>query len=73
MPLIQIELTAGRTPAQKAAIARAVTEAMVVHGESTPASVWVMFRDVAPHDWASGGTMLSARAAPPASNGGNNR
>ncbi len=71
MPLIQIELTTGRTPAQKAAIAKAVTEAMVEHGDSTPASVWVVFRDVAPHDWASGGTMLSARGAPPANDSSN--
>jgi 4-oxalocrotonate tautomerase len=67
MPTIHVELFEGRTVAQKAAAAKAITEACVQTLGAKPESVDVIFRDVARHDWASGGKLWSeAAAAPPA-------
>jgi 4-oxalocrotonate tautomerase len=64
MPTIHVELFEGRTPQQKAALARELTEACVrVLGGSGDA-VDVIFRDVARHDWATGGVLWSEKAPP---------
>ncbi|NRF65556.1 4-oxalocrotonate tautomerase [Aquincola sp. S2] len=63
MPTIHVELFEGRTVAQKAALAKEITEACVrVLGGSGDA-VDVIFRDVARHDWATGGRLWSERSA----------
>lgn len=59
MPVIRIELSAGRTQVQKQQVATAVTEAMVKFCQCTPQSVHVVFDDVAPSDWAVAGRFLS--------------
>jgi 4-oxalocrotonate tautomerase len=67
MPAIHVELFEGRTADQKRALAQALTDA-VVKTLGVPAdSVDIVFRDVARHDWATGGTLWSERtpAAPP--------
>lgn len=61
MPYVKIELVKGRTEAEKAAVAKAITEAMVTHAGAKPETVWVVFQDVAKEDWASGGTLMSKR------------
>jgi Uncharacterized protein, 4-oxalocrotonate tautomerase homolog len=61
MPYIRIELLQGRTQEQKAAIARAVTDALVEHGQASPQSVFVVFEDVAAENWATGGVLISQR------------
>ena len=68
MPTIRIELFEGRTPQQKADLAREITEACVRVLGGKPDSVDVLFFDIARHDWASGGTLWSDRpaASPPA-------
>jgi 4-oxalocrotonate tautomerase len=62
MPHVTIELLAGRTEEQKAAVARAVTEALQAHAGAAPASTSIVFRDVAKENWASGGELMSAKA-----------
>lgn len=64
MPYVRIELIEGRTEDQKAAIAQAVTQAMVEHGGANPQSVFVVFEDVAPQNWAVSGTLIARRPKP---------
>lgn len=59
MPVVRIELSAGRTQEQKKATAVAVTEAVVRHCGCTPESVHVVFVDVSNSDWAVAGRLLS--------------
>ncbi len=61
MPYVRIEILEGRTEDQKAAIAASVTQALVEHAGANPQSVFVVFQDVAPQDWATGGTLVSRR------------
>ncbi len=59
MPYIKIEMLAGRTKDQKAALAQAITDAMVQHADAKRESVWVAFVDLAHEDFAIGGTLLA--------------
>ena len=63
MPLIRVELFAGRSAEQKRALAQALTEATVRTLECKPEAVDVMFFDVQRSDWATGGQPWSERAA----------
>lgn len=58
MPVIKIELSAGRTQAQKQQVADDVTKSMVERCGCTPESVHVVFVDVKPSDWAVAGKFL---------------
>lgn len=64
MPTIRIELFEGRTPQQKAALARDITEACVRVLGSSADSVDVLFFDIARQDWASGGVLWSDKSPP---------
>jgi 4-oxalocrotonate tautomerase len=64
MPYVHIDLTEGRTAEQKQALSRAITEAFVAHAGVKKESVWVVFRDVAPSDWAVGGELLDTPKPP---------
>jgi 4-oxalocrotonate tautomerase len=64
MPLIRVELFEGRTPEQKRALARALTETTCRVLGAKPDSVDVMFFDIARHDWASAGVLWSDKAPP---------
>lgn len=59
MPIIRIEMFEGRTIEQKRACAAAVTEAFIGACGGTPASVTIVFQDVARHDWAVAGRLTS--------------
>ena len=64
MPTIRIELFEGRSPEQKAALAREVTDACVRVLGSSPSGVDVLFYDIAKSNWATGGVLWS-EAPPP--------
>lgn len=64
MPAIHVELFEGRTIEQKRALAQALTDAVVKTLGGSPEAVDIVFRDVARHDWATGGTPWSDRAPP---------
>jgi len=49
----------GRTPAQKAELARAITEAVVKIARTTPEATTVIFEDVPKENWATGGVLAS--------------
>jgi 4-oxalocrotonate tautomerase len=59
MPVIRIEMFEGRSNDQKRACAEAVTRAWCDTCGGTPASVTVIFSDVAKSDWATGGKLAS--------------
>ena len=59
MPLIRIEMWPGRTHAQKAELARVITEAMVTIAHTTPEATIIVFDDVAKENWAQGGVLAS--------------
>ena len=64
MPTIHVELFEGRTVEQKRALAKELTEATVRVLGGSADGVDVIFRDVARHDWATGGTLWSDQAKP---------
>ena len=61
MPTIRIELFEGRTPQQKAALAREVTEACVRVLGGSADSVDLLFYDIRREDWATGGVFWSEK------------
>ncbi len=59
MPIIRIDMWPGRTKAQKAELARVITEAVVSIAHTTPDATIVIFQDIAKEDWAQGGVLAS--------------
>lgn len=62
MPLIHANILAGRSHAQKAAFAKAVTEAAVAHLGVPATAVRVVFHEIEPTDWFTAG---EPKAPPP--------
>ena len=61
MPIVKIELYAGRTKEQKAELAKAITDAVVTIARTTADETIVIFTDVERENWAKGGTLASER------------
>lgn len=59
MPIITVDMFAGRTVEKRAEIAKALTTAFVEATGAKPQSVHVILRDVAKSDWCVGGEMCS--------------
>jgi len=59
MPTIRVEMFEGRTPEQKQAFVKAITQATVDTLGGSPESVQVVIYDVSKSDWASGGLLWS--------------
>jgi len=59
MPVVRVSMHSGRTPAQKAELARAITEAVVKIARTTPEATTVIFEDVPRENWATGGVLAS--------------
>ena len=59
MPIIRVEMWTGRTHAQKAELARVITEAVVAIAHTTPEATIVVFDDVPKENWAQGGVLAS--------------
>ncbi len=59
MPTLRVELFEGRTPQQKAALARELTAACVRVLGGNPGGVDILFYDIARGDWATGGVLWS--------------
>jgi 4-oxalocrotonate tautomerase len=65
MPTLRMEMFAGRTPEQKRALARELTDA-TVRALGVPAgSVEILFYDIERGDWAVGGKLYSEPPAEP--------
>lgn len=63
MPMIRVEMSAGRTQEQKQKVVDDITKALVEHCGCTPQSVHVVFSDVKPSDWAIAGQFLGQPSA----------
>ena len=62
MPIVRVEMLPGRTPQQKAELARAMTDAMVnIAKASSPQAVHVIITETPAEHWAMGGKLLSER------------
>ncbi len=59
MPIVRIEMWPGRTHAQKAELARVITEAVVTIAHTKPESTIVVFQDVPLENYAVGGLLAS--------------
>jgi 4-oxalocrotonate tautomerase len=59
MPIVRIEMWAGRTQAQKRELARVITEAMVSIAQTTPEATIIIFEDIPKENWAQGGVLAS--------------
>ena len=64
MPIVRVEMLAGRSPEIKQQLALEMTQTMARVCQCDPAHVYVMFSDVQHQDWAVAGQLF---AAPPAS------
>lgn len=59
MPTINVQLFEGRTPAQKRAFARAITEATCATLGTSPESVVIVIQEVKTENWATAGILWS--------------
>lgn len=59
MPIVRIEMWPGRTEAQKAELARVITEALVTIAHTKPEAVIIIFEDIPKENWAQGGVLAS--------------
>jgi 4-oxalocrotonate tautomerase len=55
MPTIRVEMLEGRTPQQRTALVKALTQACVDALGSKPESVDVLLFDIPKQNWATGG------------------
>ncbi len=61
MPIVKVEMYAGRTKEQKAELAKAITDAVVDIARTTADDTIVIFTDVERENWAKGGILSSER------------
>ena len=59
MPIVKIEMFAGRTHAQKAELAKAITDDVVRIAQTPPEAVIIVFEDVERDNWAEAGKLVS--------------
>ncbi|MCI0441570.1 MAG: tautomerase family protein [Chloroflexi bacterium] len=59
MPIVRISMWTGRTKQQKAELAKAITDAMVKIGKTTPEATIIVFEDISKDDWAQSGVLAS--------------
>ncbi|HZQ98965.1 MAG TPA: 2-hydroxymuconate tautomerase [Chloroflexota bacterium] len=59
MPYVIVEMIEGRTVEQKRAAAKAITDAIVTHLNTTPEATHVIFHEKSRENFAHGGKLLS--------------
>ena len=59
MPIVRGEMWPGRTHEQKQKLAKAITDAMVEIGKTTPEATLIVFEDVDKSNWAQSGILAS--------------
>ncbi len=59
MPVVKISMLEGRTREQKAALARAITDAFVSITKIEPTALHIVFDNVSKDDWAHAGKLMS--------------
>ena len=61
MPVLTVQLWEGRTPEQKRALVRAITDAMVEHANANPEALHVILQEIPPGDWGRAGVLGTDR------------
>jgi 4-oxalocrotonate tautomerase len=61
MPTLKVEMLEGRTPEQKTALVKALTQAVVDSLGSKPESVDILIYDIPRQNWATGGVQWNQR------------
>jgi 4-oxalocrotonate tautomerase len=61
MPVVTVQMWTGRTPAQKKALVRAITDAMVEHAGAKPTHLHVILQEVPKENWALAGVLGDER------------
>lgn len=69
MPTLRVELFEGRTEAQKAELAKALTDACVKVLGGSADGVDILFHDIARHNWSTGGQLWSEKQPKPGGQG----
>ena len=64
MPTLRVVLFEGRTPQQKAALAKELTEACVRVLGGSPDAVDVLFFDMKRENWSTAGVLWSEKGTP---------
>jgi 4-oxalocrotonate tautomerase len=59
MPIIRIEMVAGRTVEQKRELVQVLTRETARIANSSPSSIFVVIEDVAKENWGAGGELMS--------------
>ncbi len=59
MPIVRLSMWSGRTVDQKKELARAITDAVVSIGKTTPDATIVIFEEIEKEDWAQAGRLAS--------------
>ncbi len=59
MPIVRVEMWPGRTHEQKQKLAKAIPDAMVEIGKTTPEATLIVFEDVDKSNWAQSGILAS--------------
>ncbi len=59
MPIITVQMWTGRSKEQKAELAKALTDAIVRIGKTTPEATTIIFSDVDKENWAQSGMLSS--------------
>ncbi len=59
MPVVRLSMWSGRTVDQKKELARAITDAVVSIGKTTPDATIVIFEEIEKEDWAQAGRLAS--------------
>jgi 4-oxalocrotonate tautomerase len=62
MPLVTVHMYPGRTPAQKEAVVRGITEVIVREAKVSPEAVEVLLIEVPREHWAFGGKLQRTAA-----------
>ncbi|PWE41270.1 tautomerase [Pseudomonas prosekii] len=58
MPVVRVSWFEGKEHAQKAEVAKDITESIVKHTGTDANYIYVIFEDVAPSDWAGAGKLF---------------
>jgi 4-oxalocrotonate tautomerase len=61
MPVVTVQMWDGRTPTQKKALVKAITEAMVQHAGAKPDNLHVILQEVPRENWALAGVLGNER------------
>lgn len=63
MPFVVVHMYQGRSVADKRALTRAITDAMVTHAHASPDHLHVVIQEYEPENWARAGVLAVDAAA----------